>query len=262
MAATIGEAWAMLLPGLMTFFWIFIGVGVLGALFYYLFVLRTRRKWNIFIYEQKANGRYAMVGKDEVVEKKINKGKQAVYVLKYRKAEVMPPPDELTDKLRHGEYCDYLRILDDYIPIKKNVSENSVLRDPEKKKKFIQKIREYTAIIKKTPIEDINQRYIYAPINKVLKANINYTPIDYDVNMMRINLIDNREKMYKDKESFLQKYGPLIGVGIAAGVLIVVVYLSFEYLQVVIDQSLSAADKVAQPLAKVVEYIGGTKPPS
>ena len=81
----------MAIPWIKTIVWLVIGLGSIIGIGYYLFVVKRRRKWIANLYEQKADGRLHFVGKDIVVERKINKGKQLIYLLRRNRAEVIPP---------------------------------------------------------------------------------------------------------------------------------------------------------------------------
>ncbi len=247
-------------PAIQTFVFSLFGLGIAIGLWYWLFIIKRRKKWIVSVYERKADGRLHLINKEKIHEKKINRGKTTIYVMSFTKAEVMPPPWEATYRVRGREYCDYLRVEDDFIPITKEKKQDFL--DKEAKKLFVGKVKAVLSKIKKSTKKEIDERYIYVPINNTLAVTFDHKPIDYDVNMMRINAVDNLEQMFKDKEDFMQKYGQIIAYGMVACLLIVALYLSYDFAQNVIGQSLGAADKVAGPLANLVEKIGGTPPPS
>ena len=238
------------------------GIAVCGALAYVLFVVKKRKKWIINIWEQKANGRLFFVGKDLLVAKKFNFGKQVAYLLKRNKSETIPPPDECVDKINNKEYANYLRILDDYIPLKREINFPDEYREwtedkvtGKKKNKFSQRIKNAIGGIKHMTSNDVENRYIFAPLNKMLVGELHYKPIEFDVNMMRINALDNREKIYRDTQDWISKYGQYVALGAIIVLIIVVLYLSYDYSQNVLQQSFGAAQSVSGPLQQIAERL-------
>ena len=238
------------------------GIAVCGALAYVLFVVKRRKKWIINIWEQKANGRLFFVGKDLLVAKKFNFGKQVAYLLKRNKSETIPPPDECVDKINNKEYANYLRILEDYIPLKREIqfpdeymewTEDKVTG--KKKNKFTHKLKNAIKGIKNMTPHESESRYVFAPLNKMLVGELRYKPIEYDVNMMRINALDNREKIYKDAQDWISKYGQIIALASVVVLIIVVLYLSYDYSGTVLEQSFSAAQSVSGPLQQIAEKL-------
>ena len=260
MKVDLGQVGAAIFPVLKT-----VGIGIIiiggsAAFGWYWFIIRRRKKWLVNVWERKADGRLHLINKDTLTAKKFNKGKSIMYVLRYARAECMPPPWEATYRLRGKEYCDYLRVEDDYIPIERGVEQE--FGSKKEKSLFIKAIRTIQNKIHTLTPDDLEQRYIYIPINNSLATKIRYEPLDYDVNMMRINAIDNLDTIFKDKENFMQKYGTIIAYTMVAGLLIIALYLSYDFAQNVISQALGAADKVADPLSRLVDKLGGNVPPS
>lgn len=235
------------MPVLKTILWAVVGLVLFIILAYYLFVVRQRRKWFVNIWEQKANGKLYLVGKDVLLEKRFNQGKQTAYWLKRNRRETLPPPEECVDRDGRKEVTNYLRILDDYIPLEREVS------IPEEKKKFVKRVKESILAIPNLGRGEIDERYIHVPLNNAIMGKINFSPIDYDVNMMRINALDNREKMYQDVKDWMQKYGHLVAIGMIIVLIIVVLYLSYDYSQNVIN---GAGQNVASALNAVADKMG------
>jgi len=198
-------------------------------------------------------------------EKKINYGKQTIYVFKKTKTESIPPPYECVRRLGNKEYCDYVRILGEYVPMEAREQNLPDFSNPKVQKSLFRIIRKKLRLIRKTPTtwkdsRDLINRFVYIPLHKALKYEIEFKPISYDVNMMRINEIDSLDKMFEKKKDFWQKYGSMIIIGGGIVMVIVITYMSFEYMQNVIGQTLGAADKVAGPLQAIVEKLGGNPP--
>ena len=244
--------------------WGIVGIAAVAGLWYYLFIVRRRRYWLVDVYEQKSDGELYLVQKDRLQEKKINFGKQTIYIFRKTKTESIPPPSECVRRLGNKEYCDYVRILGEYVPMEKkeNVPDfnNPIVK--EKIFKVIQnKINQIRGI--QTTLwnaDNVKNKFCYIPLHKALKYEIDYKPISYDVNMMRINEIDSLDKVFEKKKDFWQKYGSMIIIGGGIVMVIVIAYMGFEYMQTVIQSSLSAADKVAGPLAALVDKISGSPP--
>ena len=58
-----------------------LGLGMCFGIWYWLFVLKQRRTWLVDIWERKSDGRLHLVNRDKLSEKKINKGKQVIYII-------------------------------------------------------------------------------------------------------------------------------------------------------------------------------------
>ena len=117
-----------------------IGIAVVGGLWYYLFVIKKRRYWLVDVYEQKSDGKLYLVQKDRLWEKKINYGKQTIYIFKKTKTESIPPPYECVRRLGNKEYCDYVRILGEYVPMEKKENVPN-FNNPEIKKTIFKVIQ-------------------------------------------------------------------------------------------------------------------------
>ncbi len=218
--------------------WGIAGIAAVAGLWYYLFIVRRRRYWLVDVYEQKSDGELYLVQKDRLQEKKINFGKQTIYIFRKTKTESIPPPSECVRRLGNKEYCDYVRILGEYVPMEKkeNVPDfnNPIVK--EKIFKVIQnKINQIRGI--QTTLwnaDNVKNKFCYIPLHKALKYEIDYKPISYDVNMMRINEIDSLDKVFEKKKDFWQKYGSMIIIGGGIVMVIVIAYMGFEYMQTVI----------------------------
>ena len=242
-----------------------IGIGACALLWYYLFIVRRRRHWLVDVYEQKSDGKLYLVQKDRLVEKKVNYGKQTIYVFKKTKTESIPPPYECVRRLGNKEYCDYVRILGEYVPMAKTESKIPDFDNQEIKDDIFAKIKRQLVRIRNIPTtwkkaDGVENKFIHIPLHKALKYDIDFKPISYDVNMMRINEIDSLDKIFEQKKDFWQKYGSMIIIGGGIVMVIVIAYMSFEYMNQVISKTLGAADKVAGPLEKLVDKMGGSPP--
>jgi len=258
--ADINAAMVMgyVLPALKSILWVVIGLGLVGGTAYYLFVIKRRRLWTVDIWEQKADGNLQMITKDTLIEKRINKGKQLIYTFKRQNAMAFPPPWEAVYRVRNKEYCNYLRMGEDYLPLQAELTGMNNL--PNDKLSIIAKVKGLmTGMKDKTP-KDIRQEFIYIPINKSVSANITFKPMDFDVNMMRVNAIDIREKVYADKMDFLQKYGTFIAFGMIVVLIIVVLYLSYDYSGQVIAQGMGKAQETLNMVEQLANKMGGSVP--
>ncbi len=140
------------------------------------------------------------------------------------------------------------------------------VKDIETKQSIFKIIRGKLQDIRNIPTtlfnsDSVKNKFIYVPLNKALKYDVDYKPIAYDVNMMRINEIDNADIMFANTKNFMEKYGQMIIASILIGGIIVVAYLSFEYLKTVVNQTLGHANQVVSPLNAIVEKMTGNKPP-
>lgn len=252
-----------LAPILKTFLWSILALAIVTGIGYFFIIYLKRRKWNVFIWEEKANGAVYLAGHDILIEKKFNRGKQVMYWLKKARAETLPPPVDCVDRYKNKLWVNYVRVLDDIIPLQRNVmypTPNKTLMDTfdEKTKSiYLKSVKQAIKDIKNMNKADVDNHYVYAPIDRTLVGKMVFSPIEYDVNMMRINAIDNRDKIYTDKKTFWENYGHYIAIGIIIVLIIVVVVLSYEYSAKVLQQSYGAAEAVSNPLNKLVEALGG-----
>lgn len=242
--------------------WGLVGIGACAGVWYYLFIVKNKRFWLVDVYEQKSDGTLYLVQKDRLVEKKINYGKQTIYLFKKTKTESVPPPFESVRRLGNKEYCDYIRVLGEYIPLVSTGDNLPDFGNSKIKQNIFRIISKKLSEIRNTGSRETLNRFVYIPLNKALKYDVEFTPISYDVNMMRINEIDSLDKMFEAKKDFWQKYGSMIIIGAGIVMVIVIAYMSFEYMQTVIQQSMGAADKVAGPLQAIVDKLGGSPPVS
>jgi len=247
-----------LFPLFKTIFFLAIGIGSVGGFAYYLLVVKRRRVWNVNIWEKKADGTLQMITKDKLTEKKINKGKQLIYKLKRQKHECFPPPWECVYRVRGKEYCDYLRVAEEYLPLRQSLGEmNNMVNN---RKGIIEKVKENLSFIKTHKKKDIEEKFVFVPLSQAMTATIKFEPMEYDVNMMRINAIDIRDKIYMDKQDFLQKYGTFVAFGLIVVLIIVVLYLSYEYSGNVISQGMGKAQETLSMVEQLAQQMGGTTP--
>lgn len=262
MAVTVTQVFNYIIPLVGQLVYGIIGIATLTGLWYYLFVIKRRRFWLVDVYEQKSDGKLYLVQKDRLREKKINYGKQTIYIFKKTKTESIPPPYECVRRLGNKEYTDYVRILGEYVPMSAQEQKLPDFDRPEIKRKIFGIIGKNLREIRNSNSDLITKKYIYVPLHKALKYDIDFKPISYDVNMMRINELDSLDKMFEAKKDFWQKYGAMVIIGGGIVMVIVVAWFSFEYMQKVIQASLGAADKVAKPLEALVNKISGNPPPT
>lgn len=254
-------AMAYMMPVIKTGLMLFVGfVAVIGT-GYYFFIIKKRRLWYTNIWEKKADGRIHLIGKDIVIEKRINKGKQLIYILKKSKSEVFPPPWESTYRLKGREYTDYVRVReDDYIPLKREVK--LPFETKGEKKNLIELVRTKLKEIRSKGKEEMLDKYVYMPIENSLKTDFKFEAIDYDINMLRIATLDNREKLYADAQDWMQKYGHLVAIGVIVVLIIVVLYLSYDYSQNVIATAMGQTSKTISAIEQLSAKMGGVVPAS
>ncbi len=261
---TYAEVMGYVIPLVGQLVWGIVGLGSVALLWYWLFVLKRRKYWLVDVYEQKSDGELHLVEKDRLNERKINFGKQTIYVFRKTKTESIPPPSECVRRLGNKEYCDYVRILGEYVPMEKMANVPDFHNQGIKEQIFnlIQKKINQIRGIQTTlwEADNVKNKFCYIPLYKALKYDIDYKPISYDVNMMRINEIDSLDKMFEKKKDFWQKYGMMIAVGGGIVMVIVIGYMGFEYMQNVIQQGFSSSKEIAGPLQALVDKLGGSPP--
>jgi len=249
------------MPYISMIIYLVVGLAIVVGIAYYLFIVRRRRVWIVDLWEQKADGQLHMIGKDKIVEKKINKGKQIIYVFTKRRIEVFPPPDETVQRYLNKEYTNYLRVRDDYIPMEKKFNTNIINMPFAEKQSLFRQVWNKLKIIRGSSTIEVNDQFIHIPIKQALVANFDFVPMEYDVNMMRINAIENREKVYMDQQEWLQKYGHLVAIGVIVVLIIVVLYFSYEYSQSVIQIGMGEARAAITAIEKLAQSMGGNLVP-
>jgi len=259
--AELNMATAMVyaMPAIKSILMTAIGLGGLGGLAYYLFVIKKQRKWTVDIWEQKADGSLQMITTDILIEKRVNRGKQLIYKFKRQNAMAFPPPWESVFRVRGKEYCNYLRLGEDYVPLIPELQ--GVNNLPADKKGIVAAVREKLKSMTGKSKKEIEKDFVYIPIVNSISAEIKFKPMDFDVNMMRVNALDIREKIYADRMDFLQKYGTFIAFGMIVVLIIVVLYLSYDYSGQVIAQGMGKAQETITMVEQLANKMGGTPPP-
>lgn len=261
---SVGNFMATILPSLkLISIVVIVGVIFIGAGYYFL-ILSKRKKWFINVYEQKADGRLHLVDKDVLQEKKMDYGRRVIYWLKKGGQEATPPPWESIETVGRKDFADYIRIRRSLIPIKKQIDGGINLTSDKAKLFFTRWIDAAIDVMHKKydyNAEKLKHRFIFVPINKVPHINVGYMQMDYDVDMMRINAIDNIDLMFAERKNFWEKYGNMIAIGVVALLIIVVAYLSFEYMSKVIANTLDTTGSVTTALEKVAAAFGSQPKP-
>ena len=241
--------------GLWGLSWPMIGYIVVGFIIViaamYFFLKRGKLKWNIQLYERDASGIPIPLDVDVLDEKVINKGKNTVYTLRKYQALAHPPISKFIYRRKKGLFgtelwCDYLRERQDFIPVQRlAVLGLNTQMDVGEYTKRLQKIYE------STPAE-VKQNYIYSPLIPEAIPKLKYEPMNYNMTEMLQVRLAQREMLYSDKQGFMQTYGPVIGIGLAAVCIIVVAFLAFQFATTSITTSTQAANAVAEKLGNVV----------
>lgn len=238
---------------------------------YYFLVIARRKKWYCRIWEQKADGRLALLGEDILVRQMLDFGKKAIY--RFKKSRYYcsnPPTDSCVYRVGNKEYVDYLRVGIAYYPLEfKDDTIDEQIK--ECKKTIIKSIKDkFNNIIFSKKRHKINNEKVllamYIPMIKNLVITSKYTPMSYDLDMMRMASIDTREQMYKKQETFWEKYKEPIVWGILILSIIIVGYLSFEYMSKVMSQNInmcsSIIDKCLDVIPNVTNFSNIQYPPS
>jgi len=199
------------------------GLSICGGLFYILFVRKKTRKWNVIIWEPKENDMLVPAETDTVVEKYYNKGKQVAYFLKKIDVEVFPPNQKTTYSRNGKNYCDYIRIQQEYIPVRRQIKYGL---DKFDKEEYLYQLKQ---LAKQKP-EEVQSKYIYAPLVTAPRVEFDVDLMENDVKNAMLSAIEARDEVYKDRQSFMEKYGPAIGLSLLAVSIIVVAYLSFDFI--------------------------------
>ena len=254
-----------LLPYINIIIYVIIGCAVIGGGIWFIVWMR-RRKWKIEIHEMKGDGRLHTVGRDTLVERKLNMGTKTIYWLTRRKIEIIPPPDDCVDRFKGKEEVDYLRVERTYVPLTKHASNN--YNDPRIRailQKKYDEIRDGIRSIKTTLFkhEAVRERYMYIPIKKSLHVPIAFKTIEYDMSIMAANEISHADEFYKSKWEFWQKYGPAIIMALIVIFLIIVIVLTYQYMSGITAKIMSEVRNTGTMLQSIMNNVagGGAKPP-
>ena len=228
---------------------ILFGLGLCGGLVWLLFIKKKTKKWGIVIWEPKEDGMLIPVETDILDEKHFNQGKQVAYILRKKKIEVFPPNYKCTYRKGGKDWADYVRIQQEFFPIKKQIKAGLDKLDTIE---YMQKLME----LSKQHPDEIASKYIYAPVVAAPFVMFDVELMEHDVNMMRMSAIDNREKIYADKRSFMEKYGPMLGLSLLVVGIIVTAYLSFDFIVKVQSGMLGPLQSIASALKDVAANMG------
>lgn len=249
-----------------------------GFLFYYVLIVMKRKVWHVTIYEQKADGRIHIVGQDKVQEKKLKGGTITVYWMNRAKTEVIPPPFETVYRNKGKEFVDYLRVERDYIPVTKTtglpVFENKKLSTTSftdkkvrvKMTKIYDNVLEKIRSVKTTYFnaEAVKDRFIHIPVNRTMTAKVDIKTVPYDLNIMAQNKISNADEFFASKYEFWKKYGAAITLGLTIIFLIIVVFLTYDYMIDVIGTLMGNVQSNTQAITNLADGLSqsGVKPPN
>lgn len=261
-----------LLPAVKLFAMVFVGGAIVVGTAWWFLIESRRKKWMLNIYELSSDGKLHLIGKDTLVEKRLDKGRVIMYWLQKLRQETTPPPSEAVDRVGNVNYADYLRIRHAVIPIIKKP-------EPETRAQMSRMVGTqkdgiaYKALdaIKNDPkyrtqpfigkADAVENRFIYAPMSKIPHVDIGFLQMDYDVDMMRINMIDNIDKQFAGTKNFWEKYGMFMMIGFLVVAIIVIAYLAFDFMNGVIKMNLDKTDAVIQAIKGIQVGGGGTTPP-
>jgi hypothetical protein len=91
---------------------------------------------------------------------------------------------------------------------------------------------------------------LFVPMQNTISIKSEYEPISYDLEMSRLATIDVRQQMYKNKVGFWQQYGQVIAWGLMIFSVIIVAYLSFEYMKSVFANNVNLCSTAITEAAK------------
>lgn len=236
------------------YYWV-IGIMVFIFLlgFGYFFVFKKHRlKYHVQIYERENSGIPIPTDTDILEEQMLNKGKNTMYFLKKNKAEAHPPISKFIYKRKKGLFraelwCDYVRERHEWIPVSRQIELglSSKMDIVEYGKRLLE--------IYETKPEEARQKFIYSPLIPTALPKLKFEPMDYNLNEMLQTKIAHREQLYADKQGWMQTYGPMLGIGLAAVALIVIAYMGFNFAASNINGVINAANAVAEKLGTIAE---------
>jgi hypothetical protein len=229
------------------------GLIVIGFLLYF-FTKRGKVKWNVAIYERDSSGIPIPIDEDVLDEKSLNKGKNTMYILRKYKSLAHPPVSKFIYRRKKGMFgtelwCDYLREGQDFIPVQRLAQLG--LNTKEDVGIYTKRLQE----IYESKPEEVKQKYIYSPLIPQAIPRLKYEPMEYNMTEMLQVRLAQREMLYADKQGWMQQYGPMVGIGLAAVAIIVVAYLGFQFASAQIGSTTAAANTVAEKLSVVADRL-------
>ena len=110
----------------------------------------------------------------------------------------------------------------------------------------------------------VHDKYMHIPIKKSLYVPIAFRTIEYDMSMMAANEINNADEFYKSKWEFWQKYGPVVIFGVIVVFLLIVIVLTYQYMNDITTSIMGQVQSTGNMLTDLMtKNIGGgaAKPP-
>jgi len=262
--------WSTTIPRLLPYFklilWIVIAC-ILIAVFFLIIVNMRRRKWFYNIWEQKSDGELHLVARDVNLEKKVKFGTKCVYWLKNAKVETIPPNSACVVRHRGKDYVDCLRVERTYIPGRLQPVEGGVdyqkMEVRDKVETAYDRIRDDIKNVGTTyfSAKKVDEKYIYIPIKRSLHVPMKYKIMDFDMYMMAVNEIHNADEFYQAKWEFWKKYGAIIVFALTIIFLIILVVLTFQYMNDIVAKMMSEIQSTGNMLSSIGDKMGFGKPP-
>lgn len=229
---------------------IIFGLMLCGGLIYFLFLRKKTRRWGVVIWEPKEGGLLIPVGTEILDEKFFDNSKQVAYILRKSKIEVFPPNAKTIYRKDGKDWCDYVRIQQEYIPVRKQIKYGL---DKFDKEEYMYQLLQ----LSKQKPDEVISHYIYAPLVTAPAVEFDIELMDHDINMMRMSSIDNRDKVYADKKDFMEKYGAAVGMSLLIVAVIVISYLSFDFIVKVQSSMLGPLTNIANGLGQAASSCSG-----
>lgn len=222
----------------------------IGGIAYFFIFKKNSLKYHVQIYERENNGVPIPVDTDILEERSLNKGANTMYWLKKYKAEAHPPLSKFVYKRKAGlfstqQWVDYVRERHEFIPVRRQIEYG--LSSTMDAAVYHQRMLE----IWQTNKDDVRQKFIYSPLIPAALPALKYEPLDYNLNEMLQTKIAHRAILYADKQNWMQTYGPILGIGLAAVTIIVVGYLGYQFATQNINGVIIASNQVASKLGEI-----------
>ncbi len=221
-----------------------------GAMLYFFFFREKKLRYHVQIYERENNGVPIPVDTDVLEEKQLNKGANTMYWLRKNKCEAHPPTSKFIYK-RNAKYfgtemwIDYVRERNEFIPVRRQIELG--LRSDMDIAVFHKRMLE----IWESKPSEVRQKFVFSPLIPAAMPALTFEPLAYNLNEMLQTKIAHRATLYADKQNWMQTYGPMLGIGLAAVTIIVVGYLGYQFASQNINSVILAANTVATKLGDV-----------
>lgn len=233
----LAGVWGMVVAGL----WIgakwvsylAVGGGLGFGVWWYVKYRRIRR-FACPIYELRSDGAAHLTRVTVLERLPKDKRGQVFWQLMNPKVKVPAPPDSAIQNTKKKDYVNYLKFGEDYVPLVPTV--------------FLGEKKKVTVVDEANPKRKV--------VKEVFEPSIKFVPMNYDVNLFRIEESLIRARKYKDKEGWWDKNKQFVAYALLIVGFIVLCYFGFQYVESIQALAAGKLDTTAGLLSKIYDKMG------